>query len=233
MGSELDLFSGARNWKSYWSGILEPYVGRDVLDVGAGIGATARVFALHPMQRYVALEPDDELVGRMLEEKHGGGYPDGFEARQGTTVALEEAEQFDTVLYIDVLEHIREDREELQRASRHLRPGGRIVVLSPAHQWLFSPFDEAIGHVRRYNKASLASTCPHGLLVERLFYLDSVGLLASTGNKLVLRAATPSAAQIALWDGWMVPLSRPVDWATRFRFGKSIVAIFRKPEVTA
>lgn len=230
VGSELDLFAGARNWKAYWSSILAPYLGRKVLDVGAGIGATARVFASRKFDRYLALEPDAVLVARMLQEGHNGAYPGAFEARQGTSEALGDDEYFDTILYIDVLEHIAGDDEELARISAHLLPGGCIVVLSPAHQWLFSAFDHAIGHVRRYDKASLLSVNPPGLNAERVFYLDSVGMAASLGNRLVLRSAFPSARQIALWDGWMIPLSKGLDQVTRFTIGKSIVGIFRKPE---
>ncbi|MFA6985798.1 MAG: hypothetical protein WC213_06290, partial [Arenimonas sp.] len=107
-------------------------------------------------------------------------------------------------------------------------PGGRIVVLSPAHQWLFTPFDEAIGHVQRYNKRTLLAAKPAGLATERLFYLDSVGMIASLGNRFLLRSATPSVAQIQLWDRWMIPASKVVDRITGFGLGKSIVAVFKE-----
>lgn len=75
---------------------------------------------------------------------------------QATTLAaLPRDSRFDTILYIDVLEHIADDRAELVEAARRLNPGGYLVVLSPAHQWLFTAFDAAIGHVRRYTAKSL------------------------------------------------------------------------------
>ena len=91
---------------------------------------------------------------------------------------------------------------------------------------MFSPFDAAIGHYRRYDRKSLLSAKPEDLHVERLFYLDSVGLLASLGNRLLLRASSPTAAQIALWDGKMVPVSRWLDPVLGLRLGKTIVAVF-------
>ena len=66
------------------------------------------------------------------------------------------------------LEHIEDDREGLKLAAAHLRPGGRTIVLSPAHQWLFTPFDAAIGHFRRYNRSMLRSISPPELRIERL-----------------------------------------------------------------
>jgi hypothetical protein len=102
-------------------------------------------------------------------------------------------------------------------------------VLSPAHQWLYSPFDSAVGHVRRYDRASLLAAKPEGLVTEHIRYLDCVGLLASAGNRLILAANQPTLSQIRLWDGVMVRASRPLDKLLGFRLGKSILASFRKP----
>ena len=86
----------------------------------------------------------------------------------------------------------------------------------------------AIGHVRRYDRRSLRRAVPSTLAVERIVYLDSVGMLASLGNRLLLRAALPTRGQIAFWDRWMVPLSRRLDPLLGRRFGKTIVAVLRR-----
>jgi len=228
VGDELGLFADALRWKDYWSRRIAPWVRGRVLDVGAGIGATARVFAAAPLSGYVALEPDRELAAQMREAAVAGGFPPGFEVRTGFTSELDAGERFDTILYIDVLEHIEGDRAELARAAALLAPEGRIVVLSPAHAFLYSPFDAAIGHVRRYDRRSLRAAVPPGLCVERLEYLDSVGMLASLANRLLLRASMPTAAQIRLWDRGMVPVSRWLDPLTGHLLGKSIVAVLRR-----
>lgn len=233
VGTELDLFSGARNWKAYWSALVRPYLGPRVLDVGAGIGATARVFGHERFEAWLALEPDPALVARMEAEAAAGGFPAAFRTRAGTLAELEPGALFDAILYIDVLEHIEPDRAELELASRHLAPGGRLVVLSPAHQWLYTAFDAAIGHVRRYDRRSLLAAKPAGLEIERLDYLDSIGMLASLGNRALLRSAMPSERQIALWDGWMVPISRWLDALLGRRLGKSILAVYRDPRPRA
>jgi SAM-dependent methyltransferase len=229
VGSELELFANAHHWKAYWSRVLKPYIGKRVLDVGAGIGGTARVLGGSDPELYLALEPDAALARKMRDQAASGVFPPNFGVVVGTTRDLAVGQLFDTILYIDVLEHIADDREELARAAVHLAAGGRIVVLAPAHQWLYSEFDAAVGHVRRYDKSSLPATRPDGLELEKLFYLDSVGLLASLGNRLLLKASAPTTAQIQLWDGWMVPASRLVDRLTGFLCGKTIVAIYRRP----
>lgn len=228
VGSELELFADARNWKAYWSSRLRPHFGRRVLDVGAGIGGTARLFADLAFEDYLALEPDPALVSRMLQIQGSGKLPGALRTQVGTIADLPAGSVFDTVLYIDVLEHIEDDRAELARAESLLAVGGRLIVLAPAHSWLYSPFDAAVGHVRRYTRETLAAVKPAGLRTERLFYLDSVGLLASLANRVFLRAAMPTAAQIALWDRAMVPASRLLDPVLAGSAGKTVVGIFSK-----
>src|SRR5262249_14397558 len=96
-------------------------------------------------------------------------------------------------------EHIADDRSELAAAAAHLKPGGKLIVLGPAHPWLYSPFDKALGHYRRYTRRMLAAAVPADLQRVELIYLDSVGLLASTGNRLLLRRSLPSPRQIRIW----------------------------------
>jgi hypothetical protein len=146
----------------------------------------------------------------------------------GTTESLSSGDRYDAILYIDVLEHIEADQQELARASALLRPGGRIIVLSPAHQWLYTPFDLSIGHIRRYDKSSLAACTPSGCEIERLIYLDSAGMLTSMGNRLFLRQSMPSLKQILFWDRFLVPLSTRLDRLTFHTVGKSVLGIWQK-----
>ncbi len=163
VGSELDLFSAAKNWKSYFRDQLKPYIGEDVLEVGAGLGGTTRVLCRGTERRWACLEPDASLVARLDREIRSGALPRCCESRLGTLEKFDESETFDTILYMDVLEHIEDDRAEVARAARHLRTGGHVIALSPAHQWLFTPFDRAIGHYRRYTRRGLGALAPEGL----------------------------------------------------------------------
>jgi 2-polyprenyl-3-methyl-5-hydroxy-6-metoxy-1,4-benzoquinol methylase len=132
-------------------------------------------------------------------------------------------------LYIDVLEHVEDDKQELETAASLLAPGGHLVVLSPAHQWLFSEFDQRIGHYRRYSREALNTRVPPHLTVCILRYLDTAGVFASLANKVLLRQATPSMQQVRFWDRLLVPLSRRIDNKIAFRFGKSILGVWRSP----
>ena len=139
-------------------------------------------------------------------------------------------DRFDTILYMDVLEHIEDDRAEAEAAARRLRAGRPLVVLSPAHQWLFTPFDHAIGHFRRYNLETLTALTPAGMEQVSARYLDTVGLLASLGNRLLLKSAMPTAGQIAFWDRVLVRMSRAVDPILRYRWGKSVLVVWKRTD---
>jgi SAM-dependent methyltransferase len=228
VGSELDLFAAVWNWKKYWSRQIRPFLSGDILEVGAGIGSNTRF--LDPdggAGRWVCLEPDPELHALLVKNFAEAEPQRAYETFCGTLTSLT-GQQFDTIIYIDVLEHIANDREELNQAASHLRPGGHLIVLSPAHQWLFSPFDAAIGHFRRYNRPMLRSISPPSLRLEQLIYLDSAGLLLSTANLLLLRKSMPTKAQLRIWDKWVIPVSRVLDGCLLNSVGKSIVGIWRR-----
>lgn len=229
-GAELDLFAAVHNWKSYWSSRIRPFVAGDVLEVGAGIGANTPFLDLGGNGRWVCLEPDAGLAARLTANLKEATGRRTRETVFGTLQSLDPDWKFDTILYIDVLEHIEDDREELENAALRLRSGGRLIVLSPAHQWLFTPFDAAIGHFRRYNRAMLLRVSPPRLRLERLFYLDSVGLLLSSANLLLLRQSMPTKAQLGIWDGCAIPISRVLDRCLLNSVGKSIVAIWRREQ---
>lgn len=134
----------------------------DVLEIGAGIGGTTLALHNGTAHRWICLEPDATQASRLRARliKNQAGCTPGVIA--GSLRTLADRPAFDCVLYLDVLEYIFDDRLQIEDAARLVRPGGHIVVLSPAYQWLFSEFDKNIGHLRRYNKRSLRSLMPGG-----------------------------------------------------------------------
>ena len=228
-GQELDLFAHAARWKRYWSSLLVPLLCGDVLEVGAGVGATTRQLANDRIRSWTCLEPDARLAGCLRETLDSTLPGDGrYQVQVGTLDTVPPARRFHAILYIDVLEHIADDRLETCHAAGHLHPDGHLVVLAPAHQFLFSPFDQAIGHHRRYSRRTLAACTPEGCVVERLIYLDGMGLFASLMNRLLLRQSAPALGQIRFWDRVLVPASMRIDPLLGYRFGKSILGVWRK-----
>ena len=229
-GDELEIFARASRWKDYFGSQLRPAIRGDVLEVGAGIGGTAQALGSSAVRSWTALEPDPRMGEDLERALQACSARYGFSARRshGTIQSLPASPRFDTILYIDVLEHIEDDRGELEQAAMRLRPGGRLCVLSPALGWLFSEFDARIGHHRRYHRAALVALTPPQTRLRLVRYLDCVGLAASLANRFLLRSPMPSRSQIGVWDRFMVPLSRPLDWLLRYRVGKSIVAVWER-----
>jgi protein-L-isoaspartate O-methyltransferase len=228
VGRELDVFARAKNWKRYWSSCVRRFVRGDVLEVGAGIGANTPLLAPHAAGSWICLEPDANLARRAAASLALTPATSGCHVIVGTTHTLPGNYQFDALLYIDVLEHIQQHKEELDRAAFLLKKGGHLIVLSPAHQWLYTEFDRSVGHCRRYDRASLTSCTPGACSLERLWYLDSAGMLASCGNLLLLHQSMPSLRQITFWDRYLVRASTAIDRLLFHRVGKSILAVWRK-----
>jgi SAM-dependent methyltransferase len=230
IGEELNLFSLATNWKCYVKAEIKEYLAGDVLEVGAGIGSTTVAMHHGLGNRWICLEPDVANARQLKRSVIERPEFKGTEVVAGSLDTLAKRPSFDCVLYMDVLEHIHDDRDHVEAAAQLVRRGGYIIILSPAHQWLFSEFDKSIGHLRRYNKQLLCSLMPSGWIQVKLAYLDSVGAVLSLGNVLALRQAIPSPWQIAIWDRFCIPLSRIMDSVFQEKCGKSILAVWRKPD---
>jgi SAM-dependent methyltransferase len=192
------------------------------------MGAAAKALMNPRVTRWVAVEPDARLAETFtshIDAPPGGVTP---ELLIGTIESIPHGTVFDSILYFDVLEHIENDHDELRRAAGRLRPGGHLIVLAPAFQWLFSPFDEAVGHHRRYTAATLARAMPSSVEKRLLVYADSAGLLLSVANRVLLRQAAPSARQILFWDRIVIPISRLTDLAFRHVGGRSVIGVYSR-----
>lgn len=221
-GAELELFAHAINWKSYFKKQLVPYIQGRVLEVGAGIGETSKFLQNEKVSHWTYLEPDERLFSELVKKNYRSKSDEFICGR------IEDIKDkiFDTILYIDVLEHIEDDFNELECCSRFLAKNGRIIILSPAHNILFSEFDRSIGHFRRYNHKMLKNLEYKDLRLKQYIYLDSLGLLLNLCNKLILKKSIPSKKQILFWDRCIVPISKLLDPILDNKLGKTIIGIF-------
>ena len=229
VGNELETFAHAVRWKRYFHAHVGQYIRGDVLEVGAGIGGTTRALCTGNEDSWLCLEPDFQLAEQLKESAARDPLPIDPEVVVGCVDNLDADRQFDAILYIDVLEHIEDDRGELEDAAERLKSGGHLIVLSPAHQLAYSEYDKAIGHYRRYNKSMLRNVEPKHLRRVAMFHLDSLGLMLSLANRFVLRSDDPKPSQIKFWDRWVVPCSRVLDPLVARSFGRSIVGVWQRP----
>jgi len=228
-GNELQLFQHATVWKNYFGSFIKPYLKGNILEVGAGIGSTTLQLCDGSQTEWICLEPDPVLFSQLEKNISTGTLPSCCIAIKGVITDLSPEKKFNVVIYIDVIEHIENDVAELRRVQDYLAPGGYLIILVPAHQFVYNQFDKSIGHYRRYNKKMLRKAVPQSLQLKRIIYLDSVGLLASIANKYSLKQNYPTMKQISFWDKVMVRISKFTDFLINYQTGKSLIAIWQKP----
>jgi len=230
-GSELEIFKHAKNFKNYYKSLLTPYIKPGpVLEVGAGIGEMTRYLRpLSPRSIWICLEPD-KAYSLTIQKKISGNLIDKKVKVYNGILKKSKLKKntFETILFIDSLEHIKKDKAALILASKYLRRNGKIFILAPAHNFIFSKFDSQIGHYRRSNIEMLKNIQPHDMKVIGYKYFDSVGLTLNLANKYLLKSGNPKLYQILFWDRCIVPISRILDKVFNFSFGKNILCVFQE-----
>ena len=221
-GKELQVFKNATNWKKYYSKKLKPFIKGTVLEVGAGLGETTPFLLNENVKEWTSLEPDETLY-ETLKAKNSGTII------QGSIQNLAISQTFDTILYIDVLEHIENDIAEIEVATKHLNKGGCLIILSPSYNFLMSEFDREIGHFRRYSRKGLLKVVNNSSLkLLKIFHLETAGVLLLLINKYILRKKYPTRGNIKFWDKYFIPISKLTDKLLNYSTGKTIIGIWQK-----
>jgi SAM-dependent methyltransferase len=220
----LRRMSRADNYNGWLVERSLPYLGRRVLDLGAGIGTFTQLLA--DRRQVVALEPDPAL--RPALERRFAGCASvrvlALDAESLDPAAL--GAPFDSVVCFNVLEHIDDDLETLRRVREVLRPGGTLLLLVPAHPWLYGAADRAVAHRRRYRREPLRRLLARaGLSTDELRFVNPVGAAGwLVSSRLLGRRQIPSGP-LAVYDR-LVPLLRTVD-RLPLPFGLSLWAVAR------
>ena len=150
-----------------------------VLEVGAGIGGVTKELAKIADQ-VTSLEPNPDLFHSLRTEV--SKMPNvkilqADTAMLSDTVQRDHSGKFDVVLYLNVLEHIQDDVDELRRARRLLVPNGVLIIVVPAHKWLYSRIDRLTGHYRRYSKRMISYCVGTQFDSFRVTSFDTVGII--------------------------------------------------------
>lgn len=207
----LDTLSGAPRFNQWMAGTVSPFVGQRVLEIGAGIGNLTRRLA-RCRQRYVATDIDAEALARMRARL---AHRPNLEIRQLDLTQPADFEgltdQMDTVICLNVVEHIEDDVAALRHIRSALISGGRAIILVPEGMSVFGQFDVVLGHCRRYDEAELRAKMEQaGFRVESLLYFNRVTRPGWWFNGKVLRRSTFSRFQIWAFDR-LVWLWRIID----------------------
>jgi len=216
---------------NYYDWILElmaPYLGDEVLEVGAGIGTISK--RLSSQGRAVtAVEPS---LAAYEQLKIWAKDAPTNEARLGT---LSEnvgglKKNFTSVILVNVLEHIQDEVADMRLIWGCLEPGGHVAIWVPAHESLYAPFDASVGHFRRYSKRRLKALADSaGFEVVQLKYVNPMGAVGWLLTAKILRQRPTQSVMTRIFDKFVVPLTRELEARWTPAFGQSVLLVARKP----
>lgn len=227
---ELTELSDARRFTTWIVDEIDDRRAGDIAEVGAGMGAIAAELAARDRERaVVAVEPADNVFASLAAR--ATAHPN-LTARQITSgdLARERGPVFDTVVYVNVLEHIRADAAELDTATSLLRPGGRLAVFVPALPALYGSLDYKSGHYRRYTAPQLRSLLEAaGFRDVEVRYIDVLGVFPYWLMYRLVDVDRLDRVSATGYDRVVVPLSRALQRVLpRPPFGKNLLATARR-----
>jgi glycosyltransferase involved in cell wall biosynthesis len=203
-----------------------PWMGQRVLEVGAGIGSFTRHLTGRDLVVATELNPRYLRILGNTFERHTRVEVMPLDLADFDPAPLA-ARKLDTIVCLNVLEHIEDDRGVLRRLHDSLAPGGCLVLLVPAHQWLYGSIDRAIDHYRRYEPAGLIAKLKEaGFHVEHTQFFNQLGVAGWWLNGKVLRRTQVPGLQLRL-QNLLVPILR-AEAHVPLPFGLSLVAVGRR-----
>ena len=220
-GFELEHFDSASNFRKYQVSLISNYIKGNFVEVGAGKGGLVPYYKKIP-KKITLLEPEKKLF-KILKKR----FPSKKIKIKNYTIDKLKS-NYDTIIYYDVLEHIKKDLSEVSMASKKLKKNGYLIISVPAYQSFYSDFDKSVGHYKRYKKQDFINIKKKKKLkIEKLVYYDSVGFLFLVLNKVLSLKQTNLKNKIFLWN-LLIPVSKLIDYLTFNMFGKSLLCVFKK-----
>jgi SAM-dependent methyltransferase len=227
LATTLDNLDDAGNYAEWIFELIEPHLGAEVLEVGAGHGTFTEMLAGRA-KRVVASDISERCVGRLRERFSGA---ESVEVVHGSIESAASLGPFDSVVLINVLEHIEDDNGALRQIiGQLLKPGGRVVLWVPAFMFLYSDFDRRIGHYRRYDRAGLrAQLAKAGYDVQDVTYVNAVGALAWLALARLLHRTPTNGTPVQVFDRYFVPVLKRAERRWHPPFGQSVLAVAARP----
>ena len=220
--------SQTHRFNKWLADTVSPWVGENVLEIGARLGSIT--LKLIPRQSYTVSDVDPLHLDYLRTRFGNYSWMSVREVDAQKAADFDPLQEtFDTVVCLNVLEHVARDEEALANVRRALVPGGSAIILAPQGQWLFSSLDRILGYHRRYSRRDLTEKCGRaGLDVIQVRSFNRVGSLVWLLNSWILRRKNLGKLQLKLFDS-LIWLWRRID-----RFlplpGLSLIVVARRGE---
>jgi SAM-dependent methyltransferase len=215
----------ARNYRQYEYDMVAPHVGRSLLEVGSGLGHFSEQLA--GRLDYLVVSDNDPYCVEQLRERYDGN--DEVEVLDLALPAdIKIKRKVDTVVMMNVLEHIEDDVQALKDLAAVVEPGGRIVIWVPGYMQLYGDFDRKVGHVTRYTPKTLGATVQAaGLKAEVLKPINFLGGIAWWVAVRRGGAGYPDPRLVKIYDRTVVPTTRAIERVITPPFGQTVFCVAR------
>lgn len=232
-GRELEAMQLAVNYHRWIFQSMRPWLGRSLVEVGAGTGSFSELLLESRPEQLALVEPSIKMYEQLnawLSSLEAAASVKAYNATFAeVSERIKSEHNPDSILYINVLEHIQDDEAELALMHRTLRDRGRIFIFVPALPWLYGRFDEEVGHVRRYRKAELEERCRRaGFKILKSRYFDLVGVVPWYVKYRILKSGGMEPWAVRLYDRYLLHVTKAIESAIRPPIGKNIVLIAEK-----
>lgn len=228
----LEVISEAGHFNRWMYETIKPHCSGEILEIGSGIGNISQFF-IHDGAEISLSDIENSYFPR-LREKFGdkknlkGMYLLDFSDKNLEKNYPEMLGKFDTVFALNVVEHIPNHEQAMRNAMKMLKPGGKVVILVPAFQWLYNGFDEQLDHQRRYTRKSLKKLIEgSGFELKSTQYFNFIAILGWYISGTILRKEMIPGGQMKLYDK-LVPLWKIIDFFTSRIAGVSVIQVGEK-----
>jgi len=228
-GKDLEAMHFATAYHRWILDRMSPYLGQKIVEVGAGSGSFSEMLSMRKPDSLTLVEPSamfNELSARFSDNGTSSGIRMFNDIFANVAHEVHRLGPPDSILYINVLEHIEDDRAELELAHGTLQKGGRIFIFVPAIATLFSKFDRSIGHFRRYGRRELKTKVEAaGFRTLVLSWFDMVGILPWLFKYRLMGSLKMEAAAVRAYDRIAVPFIKPLENLVRPPLGKNLLLV--------
>jgi SAM-dependent methyltransferase len=225
---DLEIMADTVNYRKWIYGNIKEALGARVIELGAGIGNFTQLLT----DREIVVPIDNSQAAVEQMRKKFSEFPNVVPRRvdiEGPELLGLREYEADTIVCINVLEHIRDDVAALSNMLRILKTGNKLVLLVPAYQFLFGSIDRVVGHYRRYSKKELSTKIAEaGFTVCDSFFMNFFGVLPWFLNNVVTKRQEESRAQMMLFDKYFCPWLNWLEDRVRPPFGLSLIGIGEK-----
>jgi len=232
IGSDLDSMDLAVNYRNWIRDLFAPYLGKNIVEVGAGTGSFSKLLLDGDPESLMLVEPS-EMFEKLTAGIDPAEYSTDIRFFNGTFSDVVSAHALtvrpDTIVYINVLEHVEDDVAELTQIRETLEDNGKVCIFVPAIPLLLSDFDRMIGHFRRYSRKELITkTESAGLRVILVRGFDLPGVFPWLLKYRLIRSVSMEAAMVRLYDKVLVPPIRLIEDLIKPPIGKNLILIAEK-----